>query len=423
MTDTANTPTTDDHCDVCVVGGGPAGLTLALLLLKTGFRVTLVERSASLDRAYRGEILQPGGLALMDQLGCLTGALARGGYSLDRFQLVEADRVLLDIDYGRLPPPHTSLLSIPQDHVLAELLGQCRRFDTFHELVGHRVTELVTDGDGGVRGVVATGRGRRRAVHAACVVGADGRYSKTRRLAGIETDRIDAFAFDVLWLKLPLPPGRPRPHEVRVFRSAGSPVLVYPSYPGTLQIGWTLPHKGYAELAARGVAHVRDEICRAIPGYADLVHERIVSLGDLTLLDVFAGRAQEWARDGLVLIGDSAHTHSPLGAQGINLALQDAALLHPVLTAALRAGDVTADRLAAYAKPRSRDIAQVMKVQHIQAKAMLSQGRVARAVRPRLASFIQRTPVGSRITRLIAHGNPQARVRTDLFGPGVPTAS
>ncbi|MEU4209215.1 FAD-dependent monooxygenase [Streptomyces sp. NPDC026206] len=415
----ANAATETSSTDVCVVGGGPAGLTLALLLLRSGVRVTLIERSASLERAYRGEILQPGGLALLDQLGVLAPAAARGGYALDRFQLVERDRVLLDIDYASLPTPHRSMLSIPQRHVLEELLGRCRTFDGFRALSGYRVTSLVEEG-GAVRGAVADGRGRRRTVRARCVVGADGRFSKTRRLAGIGSDRHDVFDFDVLWFKLPWAgaPGR----EVRVFRAAGSPVLVYPSFPGSVQLGWTLPHKGYAALAERGIDHVKAEICRAVPGYAGLIRERIGALTDFTLLDVFAGRAREWVRDGLVLIGDSAHTHSPLGAQGINLAIQDAALLHPVLVDALHAGDVRAGRLNAYAVPRSRDVEQVMKMQTMQAKAMLSQGRVARAVRPRLAALVQHTPLGSRITRRIAHGSPRARVRSDLFTPVLPVA-
>lgn len=105
----AGARTDEEHrSDVCVVGAGPAGLTLALLLLKSGVRVSVVERSRSHQREFRGEILQPGAMTVLDRLGVLAGARERGCHEHDRFRLVEQDRVLLDIDYRALPPRTTT---------------------------------------------------------------------------------------------------------------------------------------------------------------------------------------------------------------------------------------------------------------------------------------------------------------------------
>ncbi|MEV0001606.1 FAD-dependent monooxygenase [Micromonospora sp. NPDC050980] len=403
----------DPGTDVCVVGGGPAGLTLALLLLRSGAAVTVVEKARSTDREYRGEILQPGGLRILDQLGVLAGARRRGGYELTRFQLVDGDRVVMDMDYRRLPAPHNHLLSIPQRHVLTELLQRCAEHDGFRYLAGHRVSALIrTAATGGVRGVVAEHDGSRVTVPARCVVGADGRYSKTRRLAGIPNDRQEVFDQDVLWFRLPaagLPTGR-----VRIFRSGAEPLLAYDSYPDSVQIGWTVPHGRYREVTGGGVAQVRAAVARCLPEYADAVARRVRAWSDLTLLDVFGARARRWADDGLLLIGDAAHTHSPLGAQGINLAVQDAAVAHPILVAALNDRDVGADRLGEFERRRGRDIDAVMRFQVMQSKGMFAAGGLAGFLRPKVAGLLMHTPVGARVTRHVTLGNPRVRVRPDV---------
>lgn len=409
-------PPATTTADVLVVGGGPAGLALSLLLLKSGATVALMEKSRSLDREYRGEILQPGGQAVLDRLGVLRGARDRGAYEHDGFQLVQGERVLLDSDYRRLPAPYNCLLSLPQSHLLAELLAACAAHPGFHHLCGTRVSALLTE-DGRVRGAVGTGPDGAHEVRAHVVAGADGRYSKVRSLAGIGTVREEAFDQDVLWFKLPDPAAAPAAsrRSVQVYRGSGAPVLVYRSYPDSVQLGWTLPHGGYRDVAARGIAFIKDQIAAAVPHHADAVHATLRTPADLTLLDVFSSRAKRWAADGLVLLGDSAHTHGPIGAQGINLALQDAVLLHPVLMDSLRTGDASAAFLSRFADERRPAIASVLKLQAMQGKAMLSRNPVAATVRPLMARAVARTPLYRRILHKLAYGATEIPLREDLF--------
>ncbi|WP_199510888.1 FAD-dependent monooxygenase [Nucisporomicrobium flavum] len=393
--------------DVCVVGAGPAGLTLALLLVRSGVRVVVVERSRGFAREFRGEILQPGALALLDRLGVLGEARARGAYEHHRFRLEDGVRVLLNADYRALPEPYNYLLSIPQRHVLETLLAKCEKYDGFELLSGHRVTELLQDGDR-TTGVVAGDE----IVNARCVVGADGRYSKVRRLAGIADGRVELFQRDVLWCKIPL--GGASPRDVRIFRSGGEPMLSYVSVPDSLQLGWTLPHGQYARVVADGLPALKERICAAAPPYAGLIQETIKSLKDVTLLDVFSGDAPEWVRPGLVLIGDAAHTHSPIGAQGIMLALQDAALLHPILVEAVRRGDVGAAALRPYLA-RRKDISRVMRLQVAQSGMMLSTRGPKAWIKPKMAALVSRTPIYRKILHQIAYNNPAIRVATEEF--------
>lgn len=412
MTGRATAPACD-RADVCVVGAGPAGLALSLMLLRSGFGVTLLEKSSAFARDFHGEILQPGGQRILDELGVLAAARSRGDRALRGFQVLDRDRLLLDIDYARLDTPYGRLLALPQRHLLETLLAACRTQPGFTYRDQHRLSALTGD-DGRCTGAVAQGPDGPLTVRARVVVGADGRFSRTRALAGIDAGRTETFDQDLVWFSVPAP-GRTTRH-VRIHRAAGTAVLVHDTHPDRIRIGWTLPHRSWPAVAGHGITAVRDRLAAAVPEFADLVAEHLTGLSDLKLLDVFAARAPQWARDGLVLLGDSARTHGPLGAQGINLALQDAAALHPLLVEALHAGDTGLARLARFQELRAPAADAVTRAQRLQAKAFFgTAGRVATLARAGAAKLVTRTPIGARITAKVAYGASPVHVRTDLF--------
>ncbi len=406
--------------DFCIIGAGPAGLSLALLLVRSGARVVLVERTTSFDREYRGEILQPGGALLLDQMGVLDAARKRGHYECSRFRIVSAGRTLLEADYSRLDLPYDHFLSIPQPNVLEELLETCKRYDRFVYLDGRSPNGLLVDGERvvGIRMPADDGDGNgngngEQTIEAQCVVAADGRHSKTRRLADIAFTKIDAFDYDVVWFKLPVQE-RHGP-EVTVFQGDGNPIIVYDAYPDSLQLGWTFPHRSYRSMAQHGIDHIKEQICRSVPRYADLIDRFIQAPGDLTVLDVFAGFADTWAHDGLVLIGDAAHTVGPIGGQGVNLAIQDAALLHPILMSSLTGGQFDRGTLGQFEQQRRPAVEMVTGMQARQAKMLFSGAKdkdVAGQTNPPVGSAAP--PVSVDASR-VAFGSQRVSARTDLF--------
>src|SRR5205085_12172170 len=98
------------------------------------------------------------------------------------------------------------------------------------------------------------------------------------------------------------------------------------------------PKGGFAAARARAAEEWTEELIGACPAcLADHLRVHREAVAGATLLNVVCGRLTEWTAPGLLLIGDAAHPMSPVGAQGVNIALRDALVaanhLCPVLTA------------------------------------------------------------------------------------------
>jgi 2-polyprenyl-6-methoxyphenol hydroxylase-like FAD-dependent oxidoreductase len=191
--------------------------------------------------------------------------------------------------------------------------------------------------NGRVVGVRASADDGPREYRADLVVGADGRNAATRKHIVFPEVSLPQ-GYDILWLKVPYTDRFPD-RTTAVVESAGyRTALVYPTADGQLQIGFLIPKGGYAALRARGTEAWTEELIGRLPGYlADHLRAHREIVAGATLLNVVCGRRTEWTAPGLLLLGDAAHPMSPVGGQGVNIALRDALVaanhLVPVLTA------------------------------------------------------------------------------------------
>jgi 2-polyprenyl-6-methoxyphenol hydroxylase-like FAD-dependent oxidoreductase len=186
-------------------------------------------------------------------------------------------------------------------------------------------------------------------LRAKLTVGADGRFSRTRHLAGIEPVPSGEPPMDVLWFRLPKEPGDPKESAAGALgRGRGVAML---SRPNDWQIAYLFPKGGYQRLRAAGLHELRRSIAELVPWVADRV-DRLRDWHQVALLSVEASRCRRWYKPGLLLIGDAAHVMSPAGGVGINYAIQDGVAAANLLTGPLLRGVVRSCELAAVQRRR-----------------------------------------------------------------------
>ncbi|MCE0456870.1 FAD-dependent oxidoreductase [Curtobacterium flaccumfaciens] len=322
---------------VAVVGGGPAGVVLGLLLARAGIDVRVLERHDDFNRDFRGDTVHASTIRLLDELGLGAAFRALPQSRLDDFSLPMPDgsRLLLG-DFSRLAPPYDHVAMVPQWDLLDLLVTAARREPSFRIAMGLAATGLIEE-NGVVTGVhlrPRDGADEPEELRADVVIACDGRNSVLRRAAGL-VPRAFRVPFDTWWFRLPRHPGDAASALTPAF-SDRDVLLSFPR-PDYHQVAYFAPKGSDAALRAAGVAAFRARVARLRPDFADRV-DAIASMDDVHVLDVRMDRLRRWWRPGLLSIGDAAHAMSPAGGVGINLAVQDAVATATILVPALRRG-------------------------------------------------------------------------------------
>ena len=327
-----------------IVGGGPAGMVLGLLLARAGVEVTLLEKHADFLRDFRGDTVHPSTLRLIGDLGLWDEFSNVPQSRIDHLGIDVDGRQLTLVDFRRLDQPHPYIAMVPQWDLLNLLAEAARAESTFTLKMEHEVTGLLREGDR-VAGVRYRGPDGEDELTADLTVACDGRTSTVRSESGLPI-REWPVPFDVWWFRLP----RDADAEYSLVpRTAPGQLLIMIPREGYFQMAYLIPKGSDERLRARGLEVFRDEVAALAPE-AETSH--LKSFDDVKLLDVKLNRLKRWHTDGLLCIGDAAHAMSPMGGVGINIAVQDAVGAATLLAEPLRRRNVMEADLMAVRRRR-----------------------------------------------------------------------
>ena len=372
-----------------IIGGGPAGMVLGLLLARAGIEVTLLEKHGDFLRDFRGDTVHPTTLRLLDELGLWERFAALPHSEVRKAKFETNGRSVTYVDFERLrQQPHPFIAMVPQWDLLNLLADAAKAEPTFTLRMKTEATGLLREG-GRITGVRYQGPEGPGELRAELTVGCDGRSSIVRREAGLQT-REYPVTFDVWWFRLPREDDAEFSFLPRL--GPGKALVVIPRK-GYDQIAYLGPKGTDSQLRARGIAAFREDVGALLPETGESL-ATLTSMDDIKHLDVRVDRLRRWHTDGLLCIGDAAHAMSPLGGVGINLAVQDAVAAATILAEPLRRHRVTDRDLAAVRRRRLFPTAVTQGVQRVLQRGLL--GPLLRGADPTppeaLLSAIERLP-------------------------------
>ena len=312
---------------VAIVGAGPVGLTLALLLRRAGVECVVLEANPDIPHELRASTFHPPTLDKLDTLGLAAPLIAQGlktpDWQIRWHETGEHARFDLAVLAGETAHPYR--LQAEQQKLCQLLLGGTEaRFGT-------EVTEVVQDADG----VTLSGPAL-APLRAAWVVGCDGARSVVRKAAGIgfegdiypETTLLGTTEFPLETLFTDL-------SNVNYIWTSS------PAFDGTFSLlrvpgRWRLslyPAPGETAEEAMQPAALAQKLAAIHPGAADAV------VNEVRPYRVHKRLAATYRAGRLLLAGDAAHLNSPAGGMGMNGGIHDAFELAAHLVEVLAGAD------------------------------------------------------------------------------------
>lgn len=360
---------------VAIIGAGPTGATMALLLCQRGISVTLIEASRDFKRLFRGEGLMPSGLDALEQMDLLKLLPEIPHQTIDGWEFLLSSRTLFTVDEP-IEPKGRQCTTVSQPHLLAAIINQAQTYSCFEFFPGESVQDLLRKSDriSGVK--LASGA----EIEADLVVAADGRNSAIRNKAGLTLTKLQN-DLNILWFKLESGVLKTRKNIFYSILNERDGFGLFRASSGRLHIGWGLhSDDSYDWRQVDWVEKLADTSPDWLKNHI-LAHRH--SLTKPMLLSVVVGRCDRWSIPGLLLLGDAVHPMSPVRAQGINMAFRDVIVAVNHLVPLLKVEKDLDTIDAALVKIQAERSPEIIRIQQLQAQ------EIAQAEKLRHSAFLR----------------------------------
>lgn len=331
--------------DICIIGAGMAGATIAAYLAPKGIKIALIDQCFKEKKRIVGELLQPGAVLSLEQMGLK--------HLLDGFeaQIVKGYALLQDDEKTTIPyPPHHVGMGLHNGRFLQQIRASALQNASVTQIHG-KALHLLENEKHEIVGVSyrESSTSQVKSVYAPLTITSDGFFSNFRADLSNNEKTVTSYFIGLILKDCDMP----FPKHGHVFLSGPTPFICYPISNNEVRLlidfpGEQLPRKHLIE------QHLQDNVTPYMSEGMRDSYERALREGGFKVMPNHYMAAKPILRKGAVMLGDALNMRHPLTGGGLTAVFSDIQILSTHLLAMpdFSNTDLIQDKIEAYYRDR-----------------------------------------------------------------------